>query len=150
MSRRPGHRHNKECWIAARDGEVPPGAFIGGEDNGEPMYVIRAYYEGSLLPGKLLESQEQGYVPWAGSDNAVFEYEVLCDFHGSWHPCSGDNIPPNAVPAGTSGDGEILYVGRVVHDGTLTVGKVQPSLGFLYIPFYGEELSFSIFEILCY
>lgn len=138
-----------QCWVAASGGQVPPSGFAGGEDNGEPVYVIRTNFNGGLLPGKLIPSHGQAYVPWGGAENPVQEYEVLCDFPGRWLATSGGNIPPTAVPGGQSEDGEALYIGRVVHDGSLTVGKVQPSHGVLYISYGGEEKSFSDFEVLC-
>jgi len=143
-----GGRPGQVCWVAARNGEVPPRAFAGGEDNGEPVYVARANFNGGLVPGKLVASHGTAYIPWGGQENAVPEYEILCDFPGNWLACSGGNIPPNAVTAGQSEDGEPLYIGRVVHDGSLTVGKVQPSHGVLYIPYGGQEMSFQDYEIL--
>ncbi|XP_050295291.1 uncharacterized protein LOC126735359 isoform X2 [Anthonomus grandis grandis] len=138
-----------QCWVPASSGQVPPSAFAGGEDNGEPLYVIRANFNGGLIPGKLVPSHGQAYVAWGGAENPVQEYEVLCDFPGQWLATSGGNIPPNAVPAGQSEDGEALFIGRVVHDGALTVGKIQPSHGVLYIPYGGQELSFQDYEVLC-
>ena len=136
------------CWVPAGGGNVPPRAFAGGEDNGEPVFVIRANFNGGMLPGKLLASHGTAYVPWGGAENAVSEYEVLCDFNGTWVANSGGNIPPRAVTAGQSEDGEPLYVGRVLHGGALTVGKIQPSHGVCYIPYGGQELGFQDYEIL--
>lgn len=136
------------CWVPASSGQVPPRAFPGGEDNGEAVYVIRSNFQGALIPGKLVASHGQGYVPWGGSENGVPQYEVLCDFNGTWLSCSGCNVPKNAVPAGQTEEGEALYVGRVVHEGTLTVGKVQPSHNVCYIPYGGQELGFQDYEIL--
>ncbi|CAH1961261.1 unnamed protein product [Acanthoscelides obtectus] len=136
------------CWTPASSGQVPPRAFAGGEDNGEPVYIVRAQFNGGLIPGKLVSSHGCSYVAWGGQENSVNEYEVLCDFPGQWVACSGGNIPPNALTAGQSEDGEPLYVGRVVHDGALVVGKVQPSHGVCYIPYGGEEKSFPEYEIL--
>lgn len=65
-----------------------------------------------------------------------------------WVPTSGENIPPNAVPGGQTEEGETLFVGRVNHEGTVTIGKVQPSHKCLYIPFAGQEVPFPDFEIL--
>lgn len=106
------------------------------------------FFPGGLIPGKLLASHGTAYVPWGGSENAVPEYEVLCDFNGTWIANSGSNIPPNAVAGGQSEEGEALYVGRVLHEGALTVGKVQPSHGVCYIPYGGQELGFPDYEIL--
>jgi hypothetical protein len=50
--------------------------------------------------------------------------------------------------AGESEDGESLFVGRVQHEGTVTVGKVQPSHGVCYISYAGQELGFNEFEVL--
>jgi hypothetical protein len=136
------------CWVAADGGSVPPNAFPGGEDNGEPIYVARANFQGALIPGKLLSSHGQAYVPWGGVENGCPNYEVLCDFNGTWTSCSGGNIPSNAIAAGQSEDGEPLFVGRVNHEGTLTVGKVQASHGVIYIPYGGQELGFPDYEIL--
>lgn len=136
------------CWVAADSGSVPPSAFPGGEDNGEPIYVIRANFQGGLIPGKLLSSHGTAYVPWGGAENACPQYEVLCDFGGTWTQCNGANIPSNAVTGGQSEDGEPLYIGRVLHEGSLTVGKVQPSHAVCYIPYGGGELGFPEYEIL--
>lgn len=38
---------------------------------------------------------------------------------------SGSNIPPEAVVGGQTSDGEPLYVGRVHHAGSHTIGKVM-------------------------
>lgn len=63
-------------------------------------------------------------------------------------PTSGTQIPGNAFQGGESEGGEPLFIGRVNHDGAVTVGKVQPSHGVLYIPYGGAELSFPDYEIL--
>ncbi|CAH1161215.1 unnamed protein product [Phyllotreta striolata] len=144
----PRSNFSSVCWAPSRGGQVPPRAFAGGEDNGEPLYVIRAQFNGALIPGKLVPSHGTGYVAWGGNENAVPEYEVLCDFPGQWIATSGGNIPPNALTAGQSEEGEPLYIGRVVHDGALTVGKVQQSHGVCYIPYGGQELSFPDYEVL--
>lgn len=100
----------------------------------------------SLL-GKVVPSHGVCYLPWGGGEHAKTEYEVLVG-QGSWVPANGTEIPPNAVPAGESEDGEPLFVGRAQHEGTVTLGKVQPSHGTCYISYAGQELAFQEFEIL--
>lgn len=114
------------CWVAASSGEVPPGAISGGQD-GEELYVARARHENALIPGKLVPSHGVAYVPWSGGEHPHESYEVLCGCAASWFPVSGDAIPPQAMPAGETEDGEPLFVGRVNHEGALTIGKVQVS-----------------------
>ncbi|KAF5276753.1 hypothetical protein FQR65_LT16203 [Abscondita terminalis] len=136
-------------WVSASGGNVPPGAFVGGNDTGgEPLYVIRSNFQGALIPGKLVASHRSGYVPWGGNENAVVQYEVLCNSSARWVPCSGGNIPPNAVVGGQSESGEPLYIGRAHHQGSITIGKVQRSHNCCYIPYGGQEMNFQQFEIL--
>lgn len=53
-----------------------------------------------------------------------------------------------SVLAGESEDGEPLFVGRASHEGTVTVGKIQPSHGVCYISYAGQELGFADYEVL--
>jgi hypothetical protein len=42
-----------------------------------------------------------------------------------WQTDREGHVPADALPVGTTREGERLYVGRVFHDGTLTPGKVN-------------------------
>jgi hypothetical protein len=134
-------------WMAASGSDFPEGAFQGGHDNGEPIYVGRANHEGALIPGKAMKSHGVCYVAWGGGEHGKDTFEVLVG-SGTWVPTSNAGIPPTALPAGESEDGEPLFVGRVQHEGTLSVGKVQPSHNCCYISYAGQELAFSDFEVL--
>ncbi|XP_058979645.1 C3 and PZP-like alpha-2-macroglobulin domain-containing protein 8 [Musca domestica] len=136
-------------WVPAANGEIPPEALQGGFDGSEQLYIARAQHEGDMIPGKLHPSHGVCYVAYGGGEHGHSEYEVLCAGFGIWVPVNDGNIPPNAVQAGTTADGEPLFVGRATHDGTVTVGKVQPSHGCCYIPYGGEELAYKEFEIYC-
>lgn len=57
-------------------------------------------------------------------------------------------IPSGAIMIGKTMDGEPLYMGRCLYEGTQTPGKVQESHGCLYIPFNGEEISVTEYEVL--
>lgn len=137
-------------WNPAAGGEIPADAFEGGQDiNGENLYIGRARHEEALIPGKLVPSHNVVYVPWSGAEHAKNEYEVLCGAaDATWVPTVGGEVPPNAFPAGNTEDGETLYIGRASHEGSLTIGKVQPSHNVCYIPFDGVELPKEEFEVL--
>lgn len=68
----------------------------------------------------------------------------------TWVAVSGNEIPPNAFPGGETEDGEPLFIGRVQHEGTVTIGKVQPSHSCCYISYGGCELAFNDYEILTF
>lgn len=134
------------CWVAASGGNIPPGSMEGGFD-GEQLYIGRARHEGALIPGKVQPSHGVCYISWGGGEHPHSDYEVLCAGGGYWVPVESGNIPPNAMPAGETETGEPLYIGRANHNGTVTVGKVQPSHGCCYIPYSGQELAFTDFEL---
>lgn len=48
--------------------------------DGSPLWVIRARYEGDLIPGKLAVQHHGAYVPWNGKENVVHNFEVIITF----------------------------------------------------------------------
>lgn len=50
---------------------------------------------------------------------------MLLSNHVAWQYARNGEIPDEAIVAGTTQDGEKLYVGRVLHEGSLTPGKVK-------------------------
>jgi len=137
-------------WAPGSNGTAGEGSLVGGQDNGEDMIVARGNFEGALLPGKLIPSHGVMYVPWGGEEHGLEEYETLIVPADavSWVASSGGEIHQNAIPAGVTLDGETLFVGRTQHEDTLTVGKVHPSHGTLYIAYGGAEIGFDNYELL--
>lgn len=133
-------------WLKASNGEVPPGAVWSGYDK-EPHYVGRVSYEGQIIPGKVGAIFKACYFSLNGKELGSSEYEVLCD-DKIWVKTSGSNIPIGAIPSGHTEDGEVLYIGRAHHDGTLTLGKVLQSEGCLLIPYGRQELKYEEYEVL--
>lgn len=65
-------------WIPSSDGQVPPGAVIGGQtSNGEFLFVGRGYYQSYWIPGKVHPSHGVLYIPFAGREIRCPLYEVL-------------------------------------------------------------------------
>ncbi|XP_068992532.1 uncharacterized protein [Neodiprion pinetum] len=137
-------------WVSRSGGRpLPENAIRGGRDkDGSEIYVGRAFHEGDMIPAKVIPDKGIAYVCWNGQEHPKDEYEVLCQGEFAWEFCSAGSIPPDGVVAGQTADGEPLYVGRILHNGSQTIGKVQASHGCLYIPFDGEELSFTDYEVL--
>lgn len=137
-------------WVAASGGTVPEGALVGGEDNGNPLYVARAVHEDATIPGKLLADHGVAYIPWGGEEHGKENYEVLviAEDAVSWVDATGDSIPENAIQGGVTEDGEALYIGRATHEGAVTVGKVHPSHASLYISYGGAEIGYPDYQIL--
>ncbi|XP_011502119.1 PREDICTED: natterin-3-like isoform X2 [Ceratosolen solmsi marchali] len=137
-------------WLTrSSDEPFPETAVTGGRDiDGATIYVGRAYHDGDMIPAKVIPERNVAYVAHGGQEHAKRNFEVLVRGEFGWEFCSNGSVPADAVVAGHTSDGEPLYVGRVLHNGSQTVGKVQQSHGCLYIPFDGEELSFKDYEVL--
>lgn len=95
--------------------------------------------------------QKLCYFSDKGAEHSLEIYETLVSIHDTtencWISCCDGDVPDNAFPVGQSADGEVLYVGRAFYKGVLTHGKVQPSKGACFLPFYGEEIRCRTYEV---
>ena len=48
-------------------------------------------------------------------------------------------LQTSLIPGGYTSTGEILYIGRKIHKGEMTPGKIYPSHDCLYISYGGDE-----------
>lgn len=71
-------------WVDASDGQVPFGAIPGGRSAaGLPIYMIRAPFQGGLVPGQLNLGTRRAVISYGGRWHIVGRYQVLCyDFNG--------------------------------------------------------------------
>ncbi|XP_063710011.1 uncharacterized protein LOC134838414 [Culicoides brevitarsis] len=139
-------------WIPSGKSSLPTNAVLASYNKqGHPLYIGRVTHENALIPGKVNPRQKLCYFPADGEEKCSENYEVLVSTNESmencWISCSDGDVPNNAFPAGRSADGEVLYVGRAFHDGVLTHGKVQPSEGACFLPFYDEEVKCRTYEV---
>lgn len=67
--------------------------------------------------------------------------------HFEWLPASHGQVPDKAVSTGTD-NGEALYVGRAPFQNSMTIGKIHPSHGAIYIPYGGAEIRLPDYEVL--
>ncbi|XP_060524352.1 natterin-3-like [Cylas formicarius] len=128
---------------------VPSTALRGGTDvDGQPIYVGRAFHEGDWIPAKVIPGKQVAYVAYGGREIPKSQFQVLCEQQFDWVPSRHGHVPPDAVIGGKTSSGENLYIGRVRHRGSHTVGKVHPSHKCCYIPFDGKEVPHQDYEIL--
>lgn len=67
-------------WINSANGHVPEGSLCAGnQSDGEPLFIGRTHYEGSLTVGKIQRSHNCLYIPFGGAEHSVTEYEVLVE-----------------------------------------------------------------------
>ncbi|CAH2040556.1 unnamed protein product, partial [Iphiclides podalirius] len=128
-------------------------ALVAGKEgwDNSPLWVIRAHHGGDFVPGKLAVQHRSAYIPHAGKEVPVHNFEVLCaPAHAvRWVQASNGQVPAGAIAAGNTHSAEPLYVGRVQHMRSVTPGKIHPSHGCCYISFAGGEVSYKYYEVLC-
>jgi len=139
-------------WVPTNASNIPPHAVHGGSDSsGETLYIGRSRHGNDVIPGKVVPSHGCCYVPWGGEENRHGEYEILIAQNESefdWVPSAGGQVPAGAVQGGHTESGEPLFIGRHRHEGSLTIGKVQPSHSCCYISYGGQEISYRDYEVL--
>ncbi|CAG9135334.1 unnamed protein product [Plutella xylostella] len=118
--------------------------------NGAEVFKDDVEHMGDLLTAKVIPAKSAAYVSFNGAEVFKDDVELLVAGMLSWQPCDNGAVPQGAISAGTTADGETLYVGRVLHDGCITPGKVHQSHGCVYYPFNGEEMSSKEYEVLVY
>ncbi|CAH0720988.1 unnamed protein product, partial [Brenthis ino] len=128
-------------------------AVVGGHEgwDGSPLWVIRAWHNGDLIPGKLSIRHNAASVMYNGKEIPVQNIEVLCARPESlrWVPASNGNLPPGAIEGGKTISGESLFVGRARHQLSVTPGKIHPSHNSCYIGFGGAEIAHKMYDVLC-
>ena len=97
-----------------------------------------------MTPGKILPSHNCLYISQSGGEHCYKDnYEVLVSRIGkasfTWVPSINGQVPHEAIPGGYISTGEILYIGRKLHEGEMTPGKILLSHDCLYISYGGEE-----------
>ncbi|CAH2040753.1 unnamed protein product, partial [Iphiclides podalirius] len=138
-------------WVPASLSQrsIPPGALrVGTDTDGDEIYAGRAHHEGDILPAKVIPTKNACYIAYGGEEILKDQFEVLVPAMFSWQFSTNGHVPPGAVEAGVTADGEKLYFGRVNHDGCTTPGKIHPSHATCYYPFDGEERTSAEYECL--
>ncbi|XP_035741905.1 uncharacterized protein LOC118450321 isoform X2 [Vespa mandarinia] len=96
---------------------------IGRDLDGMNLVVGRARHNGDVLPAKVKPDHSVAYVCHDGNEHMKHEFEILMPADFKWIPSGHGHVPENAVEAGRTINGEVLYVGRTYHNGIPCVGK---------------------------
>ncbi|KAF5305390.1 hypothetical protein FQA39_LY09219 [Lamprigera yunnana] len=137
-------------WVnSSVSGFTPANAVQAGTDSdGSKIYVGRSRFQNYFLPCKIVPQRREAYVAHSCKEHKVTNFQYLCEQKLQWVQSSNGHVPAGAVPGGHTSGGETLYLGRVHHCNAMTVGKVHPSHGCLYIPYGGNEISYKNYEVL--
>ncbi|XP_053677715.1 natterin-4-like isoform X2 [Anopheles nili] len=139
------------CWqYCNTNGPFPTNMVRAGIDtDGEVIYVGRAFHEGDMIPAKVIPTKNLAFVCHGGEEVPKEDFEVLRYGAFVWEFSSKGAVPETAIKIGQTAEGEPLYMGRAIYQGSQTPGKVHSSHGCCYIPFDGAEVSVEDYEVLC-
>lgn len=101
----------------------------GIDSDGTVIYIGRAFHEGDMIPAKVMPDKNECYVAHGGLEHAKEDFEILRSGDFVWEFATSGAVPDGAVSCGQTADGEKLYIGRALYQGTQTPGKVQVTHG---------------------
>ncbi|KAB0803630.1 hypothetical protein PPYR_00600 [Photinus pyralis] len=143
-------------------GLIPHDAFIAGTNRqGLPIYIGQTFFkDAGLLPTTIdPNSSTIEATAWGKVLTTDKNVKILCSQNPgnySWVPTKIENMhlltQCNLVVGGTESE-TTLYVGRVIHELEMKVGKVFPNFSDykgLGIPHNGGQTKYNTFEVLAY
>ncbi|XP_049542706.1 uncharacterized protein LOC125955609 [Anopheles darlingi] len=137
-------------YIGKKNQPFPKNILRVGTDLGDkPIYLGRVYHEGHKLPAKVIP-----VVQWilTSLDGKEFHKDdaflLVDDGCFGWEFNKGGNVPETSIRIASTNQGDVLYVGRVIHQGSETPG-VEVRDRVLRIPFACRQVEYSAYQVLC-
>lgn len=129
------------AWLRYDSEQFPDGALVAGySTEGIPICIGRCIYEGSILPGAIDLLDETITVCHEGLAVKLKKFEILCNGNHYWSRSNLGRVFSDAVSGGTTELGETVYVGRVLHEGQLKIGKISPVSDHLFVSDGDKEI----------
>lgn len=125
-------------WVPCFSGRVPPNAVrTGNTSTGEPLYIGRGRWEGSLTVGKIHSSHGCLYIPFGGQEHRLDSYEVLV---------SNFQTPPVSIYP-TQPQVEIAGLGGLQHDSMLSYFSTFFYIKDCFIHYFRLQMDSFIIEL---
>ncbi|TMW40209.1 hypothetical protein DOY81_014711, partial [Sarcophaga bullata] len=90
------------CWRHCYNHIIPDNAVLCGKTSlGQPVYIGRGHYEGSLTVGKISSVHKALFIPFRGVERRLETYEILVEekLTPGWQlPATTDPLPPPPPP----------------------------------------------------
>ncbi|KAI0321187.1 hypothetical protein OF83DRAFT_1161971 [Amylostereum chailletii] len=125
----------------------PQGALIAGRSkDGSPLYVARAFHEGSIRTYHVKLSLAAAL----GTFDILIGDQRAVRWEGFSNSFRAESFRARPVEGGREADGTPLYVCQVDHEGAVVPGKCSANLSGGYIVWGGKEKSIDNYRVLCY
>jgi Protein of unknown function (DUF3421) len=126
-------------------------AIEAGRDDKEDhtIYIGRLRYENELLPAAVAPKKKAAFANFNGQLVEATDYELLIGTGLRWvRSGQGRALPEGALEVGKTEDGVPHYVGRILFDGTVLLGKVYPQMESILVIWQGQEYQYHEFDVL--
>lgn len=154
---RNGPQSGSVSWILVHGTNIPAEAIVGGEENGQALYISRAFQEGGLHPGKAGRHLDKGAsIAYEGEEITLDTYEVLVGDQGAtqWvearSTLSVQTLSAKVVEGGREKDGSALYIAQASVNGGVHPGKAGTSISGASVSWGGSETIVESYNVLCY
>ncbi|KAJ3483283.1 hypothetical protein NLI96_g6428 [Meripilus lineatus] len=144
-------------WVLTEGHNIPQGALVGGEEDGRPIYIARAFHKGSMQVGKAAPHFKKGAtVGYAHNEIDFGTYEILLGNPNSvrWVDGHGrlnlQSLGARPVEGGYEANGTPLFIAQASIKGSIQPGKISEKLDRAFIPYGGDEKEAKDYRILCY
>jgi len=139
-------------WQAAANGQIPPNAIPGGQEQGKPLAICAAPYRDGRHPGKVVgKTCNFGY---GGAEIKSEKFDVLLGNSAllkqnplfvRWVPAQNGQVPPGAF-LGAQEPGRVLPICRAAYQGGVQPGKLV--VRNCNVAFNGKEVLVPQYEVL--
>jgi len=144
-------------WLLTDGHNIPQGAIQGGNEEGTPLYICRAYFEGGIQPGKVSPKSNKGAViGYAHKEVDCPKYEILVGNPSAirWVQTSGSFNPGSVratpIEGGREPNGTPLFIAQAPYKGNVVPGKCSEKLGGALVAAGGKEREINEYAVLVY
>jgi hypothetical protein len=144
-------------WVLVHGTNIPREAIPGGEENGNILYISRAFQDGGIHPGKAGRHLDKGAsIAYSGEEITLDTYEVLVGDSGctQWVESSStltvESLSAKVVEGGRDKDGTSLYIAQAIVEGSVHCGKAGGNISGASISYGGSETIVERYNVLCY
>ncbi|KDQ57662.1 carbohydrate-binding module family 12 protein [Jaapia argillacea MUCL 33604] len=144
-------------WVLNQGHVIPQGAIQGGEENGKPLFIARAFHDGAIMLGKASPNLKKGgAIGYKKEEIPLDTYEILLGNPQAvrWVQAAGKinvaSLGARPVEGGKEDNGEPLYIAQAPYKGNVVVGKASAVLDGAYVTYNGGEVKVKEYRVLCY
>jgi DM9 repeat len=139
--------HSPILWQTYH-GYIPQNAFdVGPDTDGKILYACRAYFKGSVQPGKTWRGYDKCNIAYGGKEYIIKRFELMLEspsVNSDWQK----NLDRAPVVIGQDTNGKALYLCKSRYLGSIQPGKTWQGYNHCNISYGGREIVQNNYKVL--